>query len=61
MTIKGDWADGSPLLAIPNYTRMSRAEPTSTPVSTTIIQPAKANEPPKYLDKTPASIVWIKE
>ena len=46
MTIKGTWADGSPLLAIPNYTRMSRGEVTATPV---------------YLEKAPASIVWIKE
>ncbi len=24
MTIKGTWADGSPLLAIPNYVRLNR-------------------------------------
>ena len=24
MTIKGTWADGSPLLAIPNYARLNR-------------------------------------
>jgi len=34
MAIKGTWADGSPLLAIPNYTRMNRAAPTATPQST---------------------------
>ncbi len=29
MTIKGSWADGSPLLAIPNYVRLNR--PVSRP------------------------------
>jgi DUF1680 family protein len=31
MTINGTWADGSPLLAIPNYTRLNRAATTATP------------------------------
>ncbi len=61
MTINGHWADGSPLLAIPNYARMNRVAPTPTPVSSRIQQPTRPNEPPKYLDKTPVSIVWIKE
>ncbi len=47
MTINGRWADGSPLLAIPNYTRMNRVQPTGTPQSSR--------------DKTPVSVVWIKE
>jgi uncharacterized protein len=46
MTIKGTWADGSPLLAIPNYTRMNRTPPTPVPV---------------YAHSAPVSIVWIKE
>ena len=42
MTIKGVWADGTPLLAIPNYLRTNRlGEPTPG-------------------DRSPASIVWIK-
>jgi DUF1680 family protein len=61
MTINGFWADGSPLLAIPNYTRMNRVSPTPTPQSTRLKQPTRPNEPPKYLDKAPVSIVWIKE
>jgi uncharacterized protein len=61
MTINGSWADGSHLLAIPNYTRMNRVSPTPTPQSTRLKQPTRPNEPPKYLDKTPVSIVWIKE
>jgi DUF1680 family protein len=47
MTIKGTWADGTPLLAIPNYTRLNRAEPTLYPV--------------QAADKSPASIIWIKK
>jgi len=27
MTIKGNWEDGTPLTAIPNYTRMNRTHP----------------------------------
>ncbi|HEV3325705.1 MAG TPA: beta-L-arabinofuranosidase domain-containing protein, partial [Puia sp.] len=46
MTIHGSWADGSALLAIPNYARMNRTP--STPV-------------PVYTRDAPVSIVWIKE
>jgi DUF1680 family protein len=45
LTIDGRWADGSPLVAIPNYARMNRVSPTPTPKS----------------DRTPVSTVWIKE
>jgi DUF1680 family protein len=31
MTIKGQWADGTPLIAIPNYLRMNRLGTTPTP------------------------------
>ncbi|HTI10833.1 MAG TPA: beta-L-arabinofuranosidase domain-containing protein [Puia sp.] len=61
MAIKGVWADGSPLLAIPNYTRMNRVTPTATPQSTQIIQPARPNQPPQYVEQTPSSIIWIKK
>ncbi|HEY4108508.1 glycoside hydrolase family 127 protein [Puia sp.] len=47
MTINGTWADGSPLVAIPNYTRLNRLKPTPTP----------ENE----MEKKPISIVWIKD
>ncbi|HVW58654.1 MAG TPA: beta-L-arabinofuranosidase domain-containing protein [Puia sp.] len=47
MAIKGTWADGTPLLAIPNYARLNRAGTTPYPQQTA--------------DRTPASIVWIKQ
>jgi uncharacterized protein len=64
MTIKGNWADGSPLIAIPNYTRQNRAQPTEFPQAaqpSQVIQPTRANEPPQVrMDRTATSIVWIK-
>jgi uncharacterized protein len=47
MTITGTWSDGSPLLAIPNYTRLNRLSP--TPV------PSNSN------NRNPESIIWIKK
>ncbi len=47
MAIKGAWADGTPLLAIPNYTRLNRAASTPYPQQTA--------------ERQPASIVWIKQ
>jgi uncharacterized protein len=46
MIIKGQWTDGSPLIAIPNYARLNR-NVTPTPV------------PVQSPDRTPKSIVWI--
>lgn len=46
MTINGRWADGTPLVAIPNYARMNRVSP--TPI-------------PRDLQQAPVSTVWIKE
>ncbi|HVV06466.1 MAG TPA: beta-L-arabinofuranosidase domain-containing protein [Puia sp.] len=46
MVIKGTWSDGTPLLAIPNYTRLNRADPTPYP---------------QYTERAPTSIVWIKK
>jgi uncharacterized protein len=46
MVIKGQWADGTPLLAIPNYARLNRNPTTATP---------------DYNKKTPNSLVWIKQ
>ena len=47
MTIRGKWANGTPLIAIPNYARMNRVSPTPTPKS--------------EWKGPPASLVWIKE
>lgn len=60
MTIKGTWADGTPLLAIPNYVRLNRVQPTPYPQSTQVIQPTQVNQPPQPVNRTPVSIVWIK-
>jgi DUF1680 family protein len=46
MVIKGKWADGSPLVAIPNYARLNRLAPTAVP--------------DESRNKAPISIVWIK-
>ena len=50
MVIKGKWADGSPLLAIPNYTRLNRLPTTETSDS----ERGSANN-------GPVSNVWIKK
>jgi len=47
MVIKGKWADGSPLLAVPNYARMNRVPTTATP--------------DESRNRQPVSIVWIKK
>src|SRR5581483_1655075 len=54
MVIKGTFADGSPMLAIPNYARMNRgpALPPRPPAST----PGERPAPPPI-----ASVVWINE
>ena len=49
MAINGTWADGSPLLAIPNYTRLNRLQPTATP-----------DELPRSGPKPTISTIWIK-
>jgi len=46
---KGTWADGSPLLAIPNYLRMNRAEA------------PQEGQQGRQGDRTPGSIIWIKK
>jgi DUF1680 family protein len=61
LTINGRWADGTPLVAIPNYARMNRVPPTPTPKSDWTMVPATGNEPPEYQPRTPVSIVWIKQ
>ena len=61
MTIKGKWADGSPLLAIPNFARLNRIEPTPYPQSQQVTQPTRANEPGQaVINRGPLSIIWMK-
>ena len=48
MTIKGKWSDGSPLLAVPNYTRLNRN-----------VQPTPL--PQQAADRTAGSIIWMKK
>jgi DUF1680 family protein len=49
MVIKGKWADGSPLLAIPNYTRLNRLPTTET-----------SDSERGAASRGPLSSVWIK-
>jgi DUF1680 family protein len=53
MTLQGRFADGSPLVAIPNYARMNR-EPAPPPAPPT--PPGERPPPPPI-----ASVVWINE
>ncbi|HLI94441.1 MAG TPA: beta-L-arabinofuranosidase domain-containing protein, partial [Puia sp.] len=61
MTINGVWADGTPLVAIPNYARMNRVPPTPTPRSDYSLRPPAGNEPPEYVPRAPVSLIWIKD
>jgi DUF1680 family protein len=60
MIIKGTWADGTPLTAIPNFARNNRiaVPPPTTEMRTTT--PTQAAEPPQRLTRGVSSIVWIK-
>ena len=61
MVIKGQWEDGSPLVAIPNYARTNRLDG-KVPAATTTTLPTEANEPPQRIQNRPlASAIWIKE
>jgi DUF1680 family protein len=48
MAIEGSWADGSPLLAIPDYARLNRVTVTAVPDESGRAKP-------------PVSIIWIKQ
>jgi hypothetical protein len=52
MAIKGTFADGSPMVAVPNFARMNRGP---VPVAVAPVAGQRAPRP------APASIVWIKE
>lgn len=59
MVIKGTFADGSPMLAIPNFVRMNREPPAPPPQPVPPPEQQQAERP-----RTPRpvrSIVWIKE
>jgi uncharacterized protein len=60
MTIQGTWADGTPLVAIPNYARLNRLTPTPYPSSGQVTQPTQPNQPPQPVNRTPVSIIWLK-
>jgi DUF1680 family protein len=57
VVIKGTFADGSPMLAIPNYARMNR-EPAPPPAPTPPPTPAPGTRPPP---PPVVSVVWINE
>jgi DUF1680 family protein len=57
VVIKGPFADGSPMLAIPNYARMNR-EPAPPPAPTPPPTPAPGTRPPP---PPVVSVVWINE
>ena len=68
MVIKGTWADGSPMVAVPNYARLNR--PMQVPATTEAAPAvdyaggaaARANTPRTNPPARPgASMVWIKE
>ena len=61
MLIKGTWADGTPLTAIPNYARNNRGAKTIEATVTRTTTPTQAAEPPQRIgDRVPSSIIWIK-
>jgi hypothetical protein len=62
MTIKGMWADGTPLVAIPNYARLNRVPTTPYPQAPVATQPTRPNEPPQAVsNRVPSTMVWIKQ
>jgi len=56
MVIKGHFADGSPMTAIPNFVRMNRVPATPLPTNN-----AQAEGGPGSTPRSPVSIIWIKE
>jgi hypothetical protein len=58
MTLKGKFADGTDLTAVPNYARNNRP----SPVSTNRIESATPDGPSRRRGaRTPTSIVWMKD
>jgi hypothetical protein len=61
MVIKGTFADGSPLTAIPNYARYNRNPPAPPFVPPAPAPPAGAPPAARPAPRPPTSIVWIAE
>ena len=58
VVITGTFADGSPMMAIPNYARMNREPaPPPPPISPALPNPPGTRPPPPPI----ASVVWINE
>ena len=71
VTLAGEWADGTPLLAVPNYARLNRGGGTDSPAAASVNYapgsstgtPAAAQAPKPAERRRPAgpdSLVWIK-
>ncbi|MBP1595984.1 MAG: hypothetical protein H6Q05_1361 [Acidobacteria bacterium] len=62
LVIKGQFADGSPMMAIPNYARTNR-DPAPPPQPKPQAPPAGAapGQAQRPAPRPPTSIVWIKE
>ena len=69
MAITGTFADGSPLIAIPNYARCNREPaPPPAPATPPVVAPPAGTPPvaagaaaPRPAPRPPVSIVWIRE
>src|SRR6185503_13458085 len=61
MVIKGKFADGSPMLAIPNYARMNREPEPPPPPPAPATPPAPGAPRPRFVPPPVVSLVWIKE
>jgi hypothetical protein len=59
--ITGRFADGSPMLAIPNYARYNRNPPAPPPAPPQPAAPAGQAPAPRPAPPPPTSIVWIRE
>jgi DUF1680 family protein len=59
--ITGKFADGSPMLAIPNYARCNRNPPAPPPAPPSPAAPAGQAPTPRPAPPPPTSIVWIRE
>ena len=60
MVIKGKFADGSPMVAVPNFVRTNRGvETTAWPPGTPV--PDGGPRPAYTRPSTPLSVIWIKE
>jgi DUF1680 family protein len=60
MVIKGQWADGTPLVAIPNYARNNRVTPPAATEASKTSTPTQAAEPPQRITRNVNSSVWIR-